>query len=87
MGIALKHNNNDDRDGEDDGPDALDAALVVVEEEFAAAPLADPALDGYDLHEIVSESDCKDRDCGNVQHRVELAYLSNNRDVLEVFVE
>jgi len=53
--VTLKHHDDNDRNGEDDGPDALDTAFVVVQEELAAAPLADPSLDWHDLHKIVAK--------------------------------
>ena len=55
--VAFKHNDNNDGEGEDDSPDALDRSLVVIQEELAATTLTDPALDRDDLHEVVSQSD------------------------------
>ena len=87
MWVSLEHDNDKDWNREDDRPDTFDATLVIIEEELAAAPLANPALHGHDLHEVVSKSDRQDRHGRDVQHWVELANLSNDGDVLEVLVE
>ena len=55
--VSLEHHNDNNWDSEDDRPDTFDATLVIIEEELAATPLTDPALDGHDLHKVVSESD------------------------------
>ena len=87
MRVTLKHDNDNNWDGEDDGPDALDATFVVVEQELAAAPLTDPSLDWYDLHEIVAKRDGQNGHGRDIEHGVELANLADNWDVLKVLVE
>mgnify|MGYP001626781769 CR=1 FL=1 len=57
--VSLEHDNDDDGDDENDGPDAFDAALVIVEKEETISTLANPPLDGHYLHKVVSQSDSK----------------------------
>ena len=61
--------------------------IAYLQKDLAAAPVSDPALDRDDLHEVVSQRNREDRYSGHVEHWVELAYRSNDRNVLEVFIE
>ena len=60
---------------------------MVIDQELATIPLAKPALQRYNLHEIISECYCENGNGGNVQHRVKLTYLPNEGNILEVLVE
>ena len=59
---------------------------MILKQDFAAAPVSQPSLDWYDLHEVVSEGDSEDRNGRYVQHWVELANLAEEWDVLEVLI-
>lgn len=60
---------------------------MIIEEELAAAPFANPALDRHDLHEVVSQSDSQDGHGRDVEQRIELANLADERNGLEVLIE
>ena len=51
------------------------------------SPIPDPALYRHNLHEVVSQCDCENWHRRNIEHRVELADGTDDRDSLEVFVE
>ena len=54
---------------------------------MTAAQISDPAFHWDDLHEVISQSDRKNRHRRHIKHRVELADWPDNWDVLEVLVE
>ena len=60
---------------------------MILKQDFAAAPVSQPSLDWYDLHEVVSEGDSEDGHGRDIQHWVELADLAKHWNVHEVFVE
>ena len=60
---------------------------MIIKQELATIHISDPALNWYDLHEIISECNGEDGYRGHVEHRVELTDLSDEGNILEVLVE
>ena len=60
---------------------------MILKKELEAAPISDPTLHWHNLHEVISQGDCKDWHCRYIEHRVELTNWSDYGDGLEVFIE
>ena len=60
---------------------------MVIDQECAAIPFSDPALDWYNLHKIISECNGKNGNGGHVEHWVKLTDLPNEGNILEVLIE
>ncbi len=67
----------------------IDHINIYLEEELAdfIVTACEPPLDGNHFHQVVSQSYRQNWDRRDIQHRVEIADLPNERQVHEVLIE